>query len=104
VTRAPQNGRPAQELNERFDAIRDATPVRTSCLLCDWTYAGTAIQGREQAAKHRLDAHPSLRPPRRRRNNIRRFNPASDEWKAEGIQRAAEVAKMITRREKRAVA
>jgi hypothetical protein len=101
MTRSPQNGRPAHELDARFDAIRDQMPLTTRCAFCPWTFDGTALQGREQAAQHRLDEHPSLRPARRRRNNIRRFNPASDAWKAEGIQRAAEVATMITRREKR---
>jgi hypothetical protein len=38
----------------------DSLPLRTLCSLCGWEYLGTALEGREQAVRHRAQAHPEI--------------------------------------------
>ena len=105
MTRSPQNGTPAAELDARFAEIRDAQPATAKCVFCpDYHYQGTAAECRKHSAEHRAAEHPSLRPPRRRRNNIRRFQNPDGAWRDEGLRNAAEVSKMIIHREKEAAA
>ncbi len=92
-------GHSAAHIRERFDTLRDATPLTTRCALCDWEYAGTAHEGRELARGHRRVKHPEIIEKRRRRNNIRRFNPTDDGFREAGVKQAAEVAELHRRRE-----
>jgi hypothetical protein len=58
------------DLRDEDDArLRDRYPTTTRCALCPWRHEGTAVQGREQAAAHRVEEHPELvpRPKHRRR-------------------------------------
>lgn len=36
----------------------DAQPMRAGCLLCGWTFEGTAAAGRESFREHRVARHP----------------------------------------------
>lgn len=49
----------------------DAQPTVTRCVLCPaWSFEGTALEGREAAAAHRLAVHPELvGKPRRKRSS-----------------------------------
>lgn len=41
-------------------------PVLTRCSFCEWKYQGPLMEGRQEAAQHRREAHPEVRPKRRR--------------------------------------
>lgn len=60
----------AQRLREVEQALQDAVPTFTCCAFCpDWSYSGTAADGREAALRHRLESHPEIIPSRRRPTN-----------------------------------
>lgn len=44
----------------------DSLPILERCLHCGWVWTGTAIEGRDRALEHRLQAHPEIQPKRRR--------------------------------------
>lgn len=74
------NEPPAAEYRAREAARSNAQPLRTACSLCEWEYIGTTGKGREEASKHRLEAHPEL--PKKRHRAIRRSSfryPTMDE-------------------------
>lgn len=64
----PGAGKPVAELRAEEDAVFDSQPVTVRCLFCDWTWAGTALEGRTIAQTHRSEAHPEVRPKRHRWN------------------------------------
>ena len=47
----------------------------TRCLFCGSTYHGSAIDGSEWHSRHRLEAHPDIEPPKRRRTKGRTILP-----------------------------
>jgi hypothetical protein len=91
-------GRSAAEMRAEHQATMDAMPCVTRCM-CGWSYEGTAREGRELAKGHRRVHHPDIKPSRRRRNNITRFIAQDDGFRSEAMQKAAEVAAMVTREE-----
>lgn len=93
-------GRPAAELQEAVRQAVDQSILTTTCNFCpDFTHTGPAKQGRELAQAHRLEAHPDVRPVRRRRGHLQRWQATDDGYQAEGLARAAETAAMLARRE-----
>lgn len=53
----------------------DALPVTERCMFCNWEWQGTAAEGRTEALAHRLQAHPEVKPPRRRPGrHLKSFN------------------------------
>jgi len=54
-------------LHDELMAFQDRQAARTLCANCDWTHEGTALAGHEAFHAHRLEAHPEIRPPKRRR-------------------------------------
>lgn len=90
-------------MNYEYRAALDNTPTRTRCAFCRWTHTGTAAEGRQRAAKHRAIHHPTVKATRRRQNHLAKWR-AEDSWRSEGLERAAEVAAMLRRREREAVA
>lgn len=95
-------GRPAAEIRAAHQAACDQAELTTLCAFCPWTYTGTALQGRQLAEDHRRRKHPDLKPAKRRRSNIRRFNVSDDQWREGGLANAEAVAEMHRRREGRA--
>ena len=50
---------------------RDNAATETRCMWCtEWSYVGTAAEGRERARKHRERKHPDAKVSRRRRKSI----------------------------------
>lgn len=92
-------GKPSALIRAEERATQDATVLTTACAFCPWTHTGPAADGRARALAHRLADHPDLKPAKRRRSNIRRFNVSDDAWREGGLAQAAEVAKMHARRE-----
>lgn len=81
-------------------AWHDAQVIVTGCALCPrWQFIGPASEGRARAVAHRAKRHPDLRPTRRRRGNLQRFNPSDDGYRAEGLANAARVAEALRRLE-----
>jgi hypothetical protein len=91
-------GRSAAEMRAEHQAMMDAQPCVTRCM-CGWSYEGTVAEGRELAKGHRRVHHPDIVPRKRRRNNITRFIAQDDGFRSEAMQKAAEVAAMVTREE-----
>jgi len=58
---------PAEYLQAEEEA-RDSAALLTLCAFCEWTYTGTALEGREEALQHRAEAHPQARRKRRSHN------------------------------------
>ena len=56
---------------------RDSAPMTTRCAHCNWTFLGTAGQGREAAIDHRTLDHPELpiHTPNRRRKPLPKREP-----------------------------
>jgi hypothetical protein len=76
----------SSEFRRREIEARDAARLITRCAFCRWRYTGTALEGRERALQHRLQAHPEARASRRRTNRhlTRYIQPAmSDEEEKE---------------------
>ena len=46
---------------------REQTHATTSCAWCDWTWSGPMGEGRDEFKAHRIDQHPEIQPPTRRR-------------------------------------
>lgn len=61
-------GKTAAEFDADYRARLDGQPVATRCFFCDWTYNGTAAEGREAARDHRLVEHPKAGRKRRPKN------------------------------------
>jgi hypothetical protein len=83
-------------------ASLDAAPITTRCAFCDWTYQGTALEGRELAKGHRRVHHPDAKAKTRRRVGLMRHVSTDDEHRAEGLARAAKVAASLARLEETA--
>jgi hypothetical protein len=64
----------ATEFREAEEAAFDSLPLREGCLFCEWSYLGTAAEGREEALQHRLEAHPDLNPKRYKRQKNRNLH------------------------------
>lgn len=92
-------GHSRQELRERLQDRADQQPLTTSCAHCDWTYTGTAHEGRELAKGHRRVHHPEIKPARRRRQTLTRFKLQDDVFRTEGLVRARRVAEALARLE-----
>lgn len=60
-------GHSADATREYWQGRADAQPLLTACALCGWSYQGDAAEARQKAAEHRSEAHPEIRPTRRRR-------------------------------------
>ncbi len=62
----------------------DEMPVVERCMFCTWVWQGTAAEGRTEALQHRLEAHPEVRPARRRPgrhlNSFRQARLKGEEW------------------------
>jgi hypothetical protein len=80
----------------------DNTPITTRCAFCEWTYEGTALEGRELAKGHRRVHHPEAKAKTRRRVGLMRHVSTDDEHRAEGLARAAKVAASLARLEETA--
>jgi hypothetical protein len=65
----------ATELREAEIAVFDSLPVTQKCMFCCWEWHGSALEGRTIALTHRLEAHPDVKP-KRRRHNRSTFNPS----------------------------
>lgn len=72
-------GHTRKELRARLQERADQQPLTTICGLCDWTYTGTAIKGRELAKGHRRAHHPEIKPAPRRRGTLQRFRPGRED-------------------------
>jgi hypothetical protein len=83
-------------------AVIDNTPITTRCAFCQWTYEGTALEGRELAKGHRRVHHPDAKQKTRRRVGLMRHVSTDDEHRAEGLARAAKVAVSLARLEETA--
>lgn len=93
-------GKTGAQMQAEQRADEDARPVLTRCAFCSWwVFDGTAAEGRVEAAGHRADKHPDIKPVRRRRNRLQRFSHGDDSFRQEGLERAAEVAALHARRE-----
>lgn len=92
-------GKSAADMWAEQRAITDQAPTTTSCAFCDWRYEGTAHEGRELAKGHRRVVHPEIKPARRRRGSLSKFQGRQPDFQKEGLAAAAEVAAMIARRE-----
>jgi hypothetical protein len=70
------------ELHRRERATLDSLPMATSCSVygCDWTHEGTAAEGRDAHADHRLAEHPTAE---RARRGLERFEVSEREPKAD---------------------
>jgi hypothetical protein len=55
------------EERRREQADLDARPVTSYCLWCDWTFDGTAGEGRRAFEEHRYLSHPEIPYGKRRR-------------------------------------
>jgi hypothetical protein len=51
----------------------DALPLRTLCAFCEWSYEGSAADGRQEAVQHRLRAHPEANVKRRPTRHLQSF-------------------------------
>ena len=63
-------GKTAAQMTADHAAWRDDQPILTLCGFCDWTFKGTAAEGRDAAAAHRSHKHPDAKPVRRRRKGL----------------------------------
>lgn len=71
---------------DEWHELMDALEVREGCLFCEWGFVGPASEGRVLAVAHRLEAHPEIKPMRRRNGRqLKSFRqvPLDDEEKAE---------------------
>ena len=72
----------AESMKATHQFWADGQVVTSSCAFCDWTHEGTALEGREEAKKHREKEHPEacIRKPRmRRRISKQKLRSASEE-------------------------
>ncbi len=58
----------SKPVHDELMAAQDTQATRTRCARCDWTHEGTATDGHEAFTEHRLEQHPEVVPPKRRRN------------------------------------
>lgn len=99
VKRHVPNGLSREQLRAREQANTDQQHVITRCAFCNWTYEGTAYEGRELARGHRRVHHPDAVAVRKRHRILTRHQSRDDGWRVEGLANAAEVAGMLARRE-----
>lgn len=78
----PVEPKTAEQLREEQKAARDAQPVRTLCALCDWSFDGTALEGRAAAKAHRDGLHRKETAKRTRRDGIGGWVDKNPEQKA----------------------
>lgn len=95
--RSYQTGKKAKQMDAEYRAWMDAKPCVASCLYCDWRFAGTVAECREQSAEHR-ESH-GIKRRRRPRAPMTRFNPGLEEHREEGQAKAAKIAAMHARKE-----
>ncbi len=73
----------AQAMREEHQSWADDQHTTTTCFFCDWTYVGSAGDGRLEALAHRQVEHPDacIRKPRPRGSRItkRRLRSAGQE-------------------------
>jgi hypothetical protein len=83
VSKGPYAGKPSAVLRDEEAAVFDSQPVTQRCMHCAWEWQGSALEGRTIAVTHRLEAHPDVRPKRRRHYRAG-FNPSfqlhPDDW------------------------
>jgi hypothetical protein len=75
LSKGPYAGKPSAVLREEEAAVFDSQPVTQKCMHCAWEWQGSALEGRTIALTHRLEAHPDMKP-RRRRHYRATFNPS----------------------------
>jgi hypothetical protein len=92
-------GKSAKEMRAEYQAHIDASPIITRCAFCNWTYQGTALEGRELAKGHRRVHHPDLTITRRRRGSLIRYVDSDGLDRREGLANARKVAKSLARLE-----
>lgn len=95
-------GKSGAEMQTEHQAHMDAAKTTTRCAFCKWTYTGRADEGRELAKGHRRVHHPDIKPVRRKRGSLNRFQGKQPEFRDEGLARAAEVAALHKRRDEEA--
>jgi hypothetical protein len=91
------------EMNAEHQAWCDAQPAVTVCAWCDWTFEGSAGDGRDAFVAHRSEAHPDWKPRRVRKRLLPKgvipMVPVKDpDAKAEGKERASSLAELHVRR------
>lgn len=59
ATHAADGTKTFSQLDREMAEITDAWATVTECMLCDWTFSGTAAAGREASAFHRAREHPA---------------------------------------------
>ncbi len=71
-----------------IDAM-DMLPLVTRCLICGWHTSGPARVARQEAAEHRLRAHPELPPYKRPlRQSLKHFiSPDLNDEERDDIER-----------------
>jgi hypothetical protein len=92
-------GKSKKEMIAEQQAAIDNTPITTRCAFCDWTYEGTALEGRELAKGHRRVHHPDIVVTRRRRGSLTRHRVSDDSFRDEGRANARKVAESLARLE-----
>jgi len=100
----------AEEMRLAEQALADAKPTTSSCMFCDWTHEGTALECREEAKAHREREHPEAcirRPRRRRMTRKRELRTASeqeqiriDTQEARRVRHEREQAEMLAKVER----
>lgn len=98
---------PVRKTVTQIDAdLRDWSqlqPTRTACAFCDWSFEGTAIDGRAAFLEHRESAHPEMKVSRKRKRpqvkGVVAMAPVKDDLaQRHGRARAAEIAALHERR------
>jgi hypothetical protein len=92
-------GKSAATMKEEQQTWVDNMAITTSCAFCNWTYEGTAYEGRQLAKGHRRIHHPDAVPARRRRPSLLRHVTTDDHWREEGRANARKVAAALQRLE-----
>jgi hypothetical protein len=92
-------GKSAKDMRAEQQAHVDASPIITRCAFCNWTYEGTALEGRELAKGHRRVHHPDVTVTRRRRGSLIRHVASDDEHRAGALANARKVAESLARLE-----
>jgi hypothetical protein len=92
-------GKSQADMKAEHQAAIDNTPITTRCAFCNWTYEGTALEGRELAKGHRRVHHPDAKQKTRRRVGLMRHVSTDDHWREEGRANARKVAAALQRLE-----
>jgi hypothetical protein len=92
-------GKSAAEMKAESRMFMDSMPTTTRCAFCNWTYSGTAYEGRELAKGHRRAKHPEVKSTRRRQGLLTRHSQSDDLSRSEGLANARKVAESLARLE-----